>query len=142
MHRSFFKYWHKIPTRWMDQDAFGHVNNVQYYSFMDTAVCTFLRKNKAFEQKSRPFVVHSSCNYKKPIAFPSEVEIGVSVIKIGKTSSCIYKIGLFEEGADVPNAVGNFVHVWTDMETEKPTVIPQAVREAYEAIQNHEQYHE
>eukprot|EP01063_Lacrimia_lanifica_P015121 TRINITY_DN2189_c0_g3_i1.p1 TRINITY_DN2189_c0_g3~~TRINITY_DN2189_c0_g3_i1.p1 ORF type:complete len:139 (+),score=36.34 TRINITY_DN2189_c0_g3_i1:55-471(+) len=133
MKRSAFRRFVQIPTRWMDQDAFGHVNNVQYYSYMDTAVCTFLLAQPDSMGSARPFVVHSSCDYITPIAFPSEVSVGLRVAKLG-TSSCHYEIGIFDGSAEDAAAVGKFVHVWTGAESGRPTPIPGHVREAYETI--------
>ena len=143
MIRSGYRYWTSMGTRWMDQDAFGHINNVQYYSFIDTSVCTFLSEKKviSFGEEAKealrpqPFVVHSSCNYYKPIVFPSKLEIGISVVKLG-TSSCTYRIGIFDGSAESASAVGTFVHSWTDPTTSRPTPMPGDVRTAYTSILN------
>eukprot|EP00755_Sulcionema_specki_P030447 Sspe_Gene.94390::Locus_66783_Transcript_4_4_Confidence_0.727_Length_539::g.94390::m.94390/K07107/ybgC; acyl-CoA thioester hydrolase len=134
--RAFYHHWHRLHTRWMDHDAFAHLNNAQYYSYIDTTVCSFLLTvapeiRDAVDTAPRPFVVHSRCDFKKPIRFPDAVDGGMAVVKLGK-SSCTYRVGLFREGDDDPAAIGLMVHVWIDPATEKPIAIPQGVREAYE----------
>ncbi|KAJ9442838.1 acyl-CoA thioester hydrolase [Diplonema papillatum] len=131
--RATYKYWNTIQTRWMDQDPFGHVNNVQYYSFIDTSVVRFLHAAQAADLTgSRPFVVSSKCDYFQPIVFPSDVNVGVAVEKIG-SSSCIYRLGIFEGDNQKASALGKFVHVWTDVKTQRPVSIPDDVRRAYES---------
>ncbi len=126
----------KIPTRWMDNDVYGHVNNVQYYSFFDTAVNGYLVDAGVLdmhEGETIGLVVETGCNYFAPIAFPDVVVAGVAVERIGN-SSVKYRIGLFRAGDKEPSAQGFFVHVYVDRESRRPTSIPNDMRTALEAI--------
>ena len=137
--RSVYRHWGKIHTRWQDQDTFGHVNNVEYYSYVDSTVCAFLRGGDVLRAATmspgapRPFVVESACKYLQPVGFPATLDVGILVTSCGR-SSCTYKAGLFKEGESDPAAIATFVHVWTDAETQRPTQIPEAVRTAYEGL--------
>ncbi|MBO9649908.1 MAG: acyl-CoA thioesterase [Variovorax sp.] len=128
--RSSYRVFRKIPTRWMDNDMYGHVNNVVYYSWFDTAVNTHLIERGALdihEGKTIGFVVETRCNYFAPLAYPQTVEAGIRVVRAG-TSSVQYEIGLFAEGADTPAAQGHFVHVYVDRETQRPVKLPAALQ--------------
>jgi acyl-CoA thioester hydrolase len=121
-----------IPTRWMDNDAYGHVNNVAYYSYFDTAVNEHLIRAGGLDiERSTTIgvVVETACRFHKPLSFPDIVEAGLRVAKLGK-SSVRYEIGLFRQGEDEPAASGHFVHVWVDRGTRRPTAVPEEVRAA------------
>ncbi|MBM6596767.1 acyl-CoA thioesterase [Microvirga pudoricolor] len=121
-----------IATRWMDNDAYGHVNNVVYYSFFDTAVNRFLIRSGCLDIRNSPvvgLVVETRCEYFSPIAFPDEVHAGLRVGRMGR-SSVVYEIGLFRGDADEASAQGHFVHVYTDRVTGRPTPIPDEMRQA------------
>lgn len=125
-----------IPTRWMDNDAYGHVNNVVYYSFFDTAVNAHLIEAGVLDIEASPaigLVVETGCRYLAPIAFPDRVDAGVRVTRIG-TSSVTYEIGLFRNDEASASAVGHFTHVYVDRATRRPTPIPAPVRAALEAL--------
>ena len=120
--RSHYRAWRPITTRWMDNDVYGHVNNVVYYSFFDTAVNAWLVEKGVLDIEKGPvigLVVETGCTYARPVAFPEEVQAGIAVSRIG-TSSVRYEIGLFVKGASEPAAQGFFVHVYVDRETRRP----------------------
>ena len=120
--RGYYKAWRPIATRWMDNDVYGHVNNVVYYSFFDTAVNAWLVEKGVLDIEKGPvigLVVETGCTYARPVAFPEEVQAGIAVSRIG-TSSVRYEIGLFVKGASEPAAQGFFVHVYVDRETRRP----------------------
>lgn len=119
-----------IQTRWMDNDVYGHVNNVQYYSFFDTAVNSYLVNEDVLDiHGGTPIglVVETGCQYFAPLAFPEPVSAGIAVSKIGN-SSVRYEIGLFGENKLEPAAKGFFVHVYVDRETRRPTSLPEAFK--------------
>lgn len=123
--RNDFVHFQTIPTRWMDNDVYQHVNNVIYYSFFDTAVNQFLIENGVLDiSKSDTIglVVETRCNYFDPISFPDEITSGIRVEKIGK-SSVRYGIGLFKRDDINAAAQGHFVHVYVDRFTKKPVPI-------------------
>jgi acyl-CoA thioester hydrolase len=130
--RSSYRNFLAIPTRWMDNDAYGHVNNVAYYSYFDTAVNEHLIRAGGLDiERSTTIgvVVETACRFHKPLSFPDIVEAGLRVAKLGK-SSVRYEIGLFRQGEDEPAASGHFVHVWVDRGTRRPTAVPEEVRAA------------
>jgi acyl-CoA thioester hydrolase len=121
-----------IQTRWMDNDVYGHVNNVTYYSYFDTAVNGYLIEKGALDiEKSAVIglVVETSCRYRSPIAFPEAIAAGVRVARLGK-SSVRYEIGLFREREDEAVAEGTFVHVYVDRATRRPAPLPPELRSA------------
>lgn len=125
-HRSDYRAFREITTRWKDNDVFGHVNNVNYYSFFDTVVCGHLMETGVFHYDvgdTIAFVVETQCNYFAPVAFPDRVTGGLRVEKIG-TSSVRYGIGLFREDEDTASAAGHFIHVYVDRETRRPVALP------------------
>ena len=134
--RNDFPAFQGITTRWMDNDLYGHVNNVTYYSYFDTAVNRYLIEEGGLDIHEGPvigYVVDSRCTFRKAIAFPQSIEAGLRVEKLGN-SSVRYGIGIFREGEDEPSAFGSFVHVFVDRETEKATPIPEGIRRALEGI--------
>jgi len=128
--RDDFKYFKQIPTRWIDNDTYGHVNNVVYYSFFDTVVNTHLIEKAGLEpmrSQEIGLVVETTCKFMAEITYPQCVHAGIAVEKIGN-SSVIYKIGLFVEGANTPAALGKFVHVYVDRDSHKTVLLPDRVR--------------
>ncbi len=120
--RSAFKVFRRIDTRWMDNDVYGHVNNVVYYSWFDTAVNAHLIEQGALDihhGETIGLVIETQCNYFAPLAFPQTIEAGIRVAKLG-SSSVRYEIGLFAQGEDLCAARGHFVHVYVDRETRRP----------------------
>jgi acyl-CoA thioester hydrolase len=128
--RAMFSYFRSITTRWMDNDVYGHVNNVQYYSFFDTVVNGYLVEQGALDPERGAvigLVVETHCNYFAPLSFPQIVEAGLRVGHFG-TSSVRYEIGLFESGADMAAAQGHFVHVYVDRASRRPVVLPELLK--------------
>jgi acyl-CoA thioester hydrolase len=135
--RSEFAYFVPISTRWMDNDVYGHLNNVVYYSFFDTAVNQFLVEHDALDIASGSsigLVVHSECDYFTPLAFPGDVEAGLRVASVG-ASSVRYEIGLFAAEAEQTAACGRFVHVYVDRESRRPQPIPPQLRRALAVLE-------
>jgi acyl-CoA thioester hydrolase len=136
-HRNDYPHFCKITTRWMDNDVYGHVNNVIYYSWFDTAVNSFLVENKVLDiQQSQVIglVVETQCNYFSSVAFPDRIEAGISVTQLG-TSSVRYEVGIFRENETVAAAHGHFVHVYVDRTTRRPTHLPEEMRRLLQSIQ-------
>ncbi|MFE8072690.1 thioesterase family protein [Marinobacteraceae bacterium S3BR75-40.1] len=134
--RSDYFAFQPITTRWMDNDLYGHVNNVTYYSYFDTAVNRYLIEEGGLDIHHGPvigYVVDSRCTYRKAIAFPQAIEAGLRVERLGN-SSVQYGIGIFRQGEEEPCAFGSFVHVFVDRETEQATPIPERIRGALEGI--------
>lgn len=135
-HRAGYRHFHAIQTRWMDNDVYGHVNNVVYYSWFDTAVNHYLVSGGVLDIERSPvigLVIETQCNYFASIAFPETVEVGVRVAHTGR-SSVRYEIGIFKEGEDTAAAQGHFVHVYVDRTSRRPVEIPGPMREALQAI--------
>ena len=119
-----------ITTRWQDNDVYGHVNNVIYYSLFDTAVARHLMDNKLLDIADSTviaFVAETRCTYFSSVAFPDELEIGLKVVKLGN-SAVTYEIGLFRVQDERASALGLFTHVYVDRATGRPTAIPPEVR--------------
>ncbi|MDO6414066.1 thioesterase family protein [Sphingomonas sp. BIUV-7] len=125
-----------MATRWMDNDVYGHVNNVVYYSFFDTAVNAMLIENDLLDTGASPaigLVVETGCTYAAPLSFPDDVTAGVSVARIG-TSSIRYDVALFAPDSDRPAATGHFVHVYVDRDTRRPVPVPDHIRSFLETL--------
>ena len=121
-----------ITTRWMDNDVYGHVNNVVYYSFFDTVVNRYLIDEGALDVARGGvigLVVETKCNYFQPIAFPELVRAGLRVAHQG-TSSVRYEVGLFRNGESSASAQGHFVHVYVDRATNRPVPLPENLKAA------------
>jgi acyl-CoA thioester hydrolase len=130
--RAAFPHFHAITTRWMDNDIYGHINNVQYYSFFDTVVNGFLVAARALDPAASDvigLVVETHCNYFAPLAFPQRIDAGLRVAHLG-ISSVRYEIGIFAEDVDIAAAQGHFVHVYVDRKTRRPAVLPLGIKEA------------
>jgi len=130
--RSAYPYLRAIPTRWMDNDVYGHVNNVTYYSYFDTVVNGYLIEQGALDIASSAvigLVVETQCNYFKPLAFPDTVTAGLRVAHRG-TSSVRYEIGIFRGDDESASAQGHFVHVYVDRASGKPVALPPPLQQA------------
>ncbi len=128
--RSDYRHFQTIATRWMDNDIYGHVNNVHYYSFFDTAVNQFLIERGALDIHAGDvvgYVVETACTYFSPLAFPDLVAAGIRVAHIG-TSSVRYEIGLFRGSDERIAAAGRFTHVYVHRASGKAVAVPQATR--------------
>ena len=134
--RDAYRHFQAIPTRWMDNDVYGHVNNVVYYSYFDTVVNQYLIQQRALDIENSQvvgLVVETSCQYFAPIAFPDLVTAGLRVAKVGN-SSVRYEIGIFRNGEESGSAQGFFVHVYVDRITRRPAPLPTALRTAVDRI--------
>jgi acyl-CoA thioester hydrolase len=134
--REAFRIFRAIPTRWHDNDAYGHVNNVVYYAWFDTAVNTWLVENGFLDiagSETVGLVVETGCTYFESVAFPETVEVGIAVERLG-TSSVTYRIGIFREGQDQAAAQGRFTHVYVGRSDQKPVPIPAPLRAALAAM--------
>ena len=129
--RRHYRAWRAIATRWMDNDIYGHVNNVVYYSWFDTAVNAWLVEQGLLNIEKGDLiglVVETGCTYARAVTFPEEVQAGISVARIG-SSSVRYDIGLFIAGEKDPAAQGFFIHVYVDRTTRRPKPLPLDWRE-------------
>jgi acyl-CoA thioester hydrolase len=134
--RGDYRVWRTHSTRWADNDAYGHVNNVVYYQWFDSAVNAWLVEQDLLdiaEGDPIALVVETRCTYWKPLAFPADVEVGLAIQHVGK-SSMRYRIGIFAAGEPHAAAEGHFVHVMVDRASRRPVPIPARWREALEAI--------
>jgi len=134
--RSAYRHFLAIPTRWMDNDSYGHVNNVTYYSYFDTAVNEHLIRAGGLDIAGSPaigVVAETSCRFHASLSFPETIDAGLAVTRLGRTS-VTYRIGLFRQGEDTPAATGRFVHVWVDRATQRPVDLPPRVRAALEPL--------
>jgi acyl-CoA thioester hydrolase len=134
--RAAFPVFRMITTRWMDNDHYGHVNNVIYYSWFDTAVNGYLLETTGLDTRSLPaigLVVESGCRYFAPLSFPDTIEVGLSVERLGERSIS-YQLGVFRAGEPQAAAVGHSVHVYVDRMTRTPTPIPEPIRSAASAL--------
>jgi acyl-CoA thioester hydrolase len=121
-----------IATRWMDNDVYGHVNNVHYYSYFDTAVNGWLLERGLLAIASSPvvgLVVETGCTYFESVAFPDPLDAGIAVARLGR-SSVRYRLGIFRRGGALAVAQGHFVHVYVDRATQRPVAIPEPTRSA------------
>ncbi len=134
--RNQFRHFHRLQTRWLDNDAYGHVNNVVYYSYFDTAVNALLVENGLLDPRSSSvvgLVAETGCRYFESIQFPDLIDVGLSVKRLGR-SSVSYALGVFRPKENIAVAMGTFVHVYVDRATIKPTPIPDLIRAHLEAL--------
>lgn len=130
--RDQYQFFLPIQTRWADNDMFGHVNNVTYYSYFDTAANALLIQHTRFDPKYSPIiglVVSSQCQFNQELSYPEIIEVAVSIQKIG-TSSITYDLAIFKQQQNDAAAQGSFVHVFVNRETRKSTSIPIEMRDA------------
>jgi acyl-CoA thioester hydrolase len=131
-HRADFSYFLPIQTRWSDNDIYGHVNNVTYYSYFDTAANALLIEKADFDIRYSPvigLVVDSACSFFQELSYPEIIEVGVAISKLGN-SSVQYDLAIFKQGHEVASAQGHFMHVFVDRKTRKSTPIPIKIRDA------------
>jgi acyl-CoA thioester hydrolase len=135
--RSRYPYLHPLATRWSDNDVYGHVNNVAYYSYFDTAVNACLIGRGVLDPQAGSvigLVVETGCRYFAPLSFPETLAIGVGVAHIG-TSSVRYELGVFGQSQEQAAAQGFFVHVYVDRVQRRPVPLPPELRAALEGLQ-------
>ncbi|MDR7304987.1 thioesterase family protein [Rhodoferax saidenbachensis] len=133
--RSAYKVFRPIATRWSDNDVYGHVNNVVYYSWFDTAVNAYLIEQGVLDihgGSTIGLVVETQCNYFASLAFPQIVHAGIRVAKLG-TSSVRYEVGIFGDG-ELTAAKGHFIHVYVDQITRKPVALPADLKKILETL--------
>jgi acyl-CoA thioester hydrolase len=130
--RSDFRVFRPMPTRWMDNDVYGHVNNVVYYSYFDTAVNGYLIDTTGTDIRALPaigVVAETSCRYFESVSFPDALEVGIAVERLGR-SSIVYLLGIFVQGRPAIAAAGRFVHVYVDSAQRGTVPVPEAIRAA------------
>jgi acyl-CoA thioester hydrolase len=136
MPRSAFRHFMPMQTRWHDNDIFGHVNNVVYYSYFDTAVNCHITDAGLMDPQHAGIVgvvAESSCSYFRSVAFPDALEVGLAITKLGR-SSVVYALGLFKKGEDMSAATCRFVHVYVDRKTNQTMPIPADYRALFATI--------
>ena len=134
--RAAYRRFVPLTTRWLDNDAYGHLNNVVYYGLFDTAVNGLLIEADALDIALGPvigYVVETHCNYFAPLAFPQQLEAGVRVGRVGG-SSVRYEIGIFAAGAAETAARGHFIHVYVDRATERPVALPDSLMQVVKEL--------
>lgn len=134
--RGDYRHFQPITTRWHDNDIYGHVNNVTYYSYFDSAVNAYLITEGGLnihEGEVVGFVVSSSCDYFASIAFPDVIEVGLRVARLGN-SSVQYELAIFRAGEPQACAAGRFVHVFVERSSNRPVTIPATLRRALERL--------
>ena len=135
--RAAYRHFLAIPTRWMDNDTYGHVNNVVYYSYFDTVINEYLIRQGGLDFRDGAVIglaIETFCQFHAPLSFPDVIDAGLRVAKLGR-SSVRYEIGLFRQGSDAPAATGHFVHVFVERATQRSTAIPEPIRAALAALQ-------
>ena len=134
--RCGYKAFRTISTRWMDNDTYGHVNNVIYYSWFDTAVNAYLIEQGVLDihrGETVGLVIETQCNYFSSLAFPQTVEAGIRVARLG-SSSVRYEVGLFAQGDSLTAAKGHFIHVYVDKQSRRPVPLPSNLRAVLETL--------
>lgn len=134
--RAEYPHFLAIPTRWMDNDIYGHVNNALYYAFFDTAINQYLIAEGSLDITAGPVIglaAESHCEFMQSLAFPEVVEVGLRVGKLGN-SSVRYELAIFKQGETFAAATGYFVHVFVDRETRRAVPIPATIRTALERL--------
>lgn len=134
--RDRYPHFMTLQTRWSDNDIYGHVNNVTYYSYFDTVVNCFLIDAGGLDIQTGVAIgvaVETMCKFRQPLAYPEAIDAGLRVGKLGN-SSVRFEIGIFRQGEDEASAAGHFVHVFVDRTTNKPMPIPDQIRSALESI--------
>ena len=134
--RSAYPAFRSIGTRWMDNDAYGHVNNVVYYSWFDTAVNAYLIEHGVLDihhGQAIGLVIETQCNYFSPLAFPQTVDAGLRVARLGH-SSVRYEVALFAHDQELCAARGHFVHVYVDRVTRRPVSLPEPLKQLLETL--------
>jgi acyl-CoA thioester hydrolase len=134
--RSAYRVWRSIPTRWADNDAYGHVNNVVHYAWFDTAVNAWLVEAGLLDIESGDpigLVAETGCRYFSALSFPESAEVGLAIERLGN-SSVTYRLGIFAEGQSSAAAEGEFTHVYVDRASRKPKAIPPEWRAKLEEL--------
>ena len=128
--RAYYLYYLNMPTRWMDNDLYGHVNNVTYYAYFDTVINRYLIDEGGLDIQNSGIigvVAENMCRFHKAVAYPEKLQVGLRVRSVGN-SSVNYEVGIFSENDNLAAATGHFVHVFIERRTKTPTQIPQNIR--------------
>ena len=134
--RADFPVLRPLTTRWADNDVYGHVNNVVYYSYFDSAVNGWLMDATGTDIRLLPaigIVAETSCRYLAPLSFPDAVTAGLRLRRLG-TSSVVYEIAVFRNDDEAPSGLGHFVHVYVDRDARRPVPVPGVIRTALAAL--------
>jgi acyl-CoA thioester hydrolase len=134
--RASFGFLRSASTRWTDNDIYGHVNNAVYYQYFDSVINIYLIEHGGLDIHSGEvvgFIVRSECDFLAPVSYPGEVEVGVAVSKLGR-SSVTYRVGLFAPGSEAPCALGSMVHVFVQTASGRPVEIPAGLRDALQRL--------
>ena len=134
--REHYRYWQSVSTRWKDNDAYGHINNAVYYSYIDSVVNQFLIQHQVLDiQKSDSIglVVQSQCQFFQPLSYPGRVDCGLRVTHLGN-SSVSYEVGMFAEAEAAVAAIGGFTHVFVDREAGRPCALSVPARSALQSL--------
>lgn len=134
--RNAFRVFRPIATRWLDNDVYGHVNNVVYYAYFDTAVNGYLMERTGIDIRQLPalgVVAETSCRYLRSVSFPDRLEVGLAIERLG-TRSITYRLGVFLENVSNRVAEGRFVHVYVDARTRESVEIPDVIRAAVQPL--------
>jgi acyl-CoA thioester hydrolase len=134
--RDAFRWFTPIDTRWHDNDVFGHVNNVVYYAYFDTAVNRHLTDHGLLDPATSPvvgLVAETGCTYFAPVAYPERLEVGLAVTRLGG-SSVTYRLGLFQASGGMSRALCRYTHVYVDRATGRPAPIPEEHRKLFESV--------
>ena len=132
MTREAYRFFLPIPTRWIDNDVYGHVNNVVYYAYFDTVINRYLIDEGGLDIAGGATIglcVESHCRYLAPLAYPDEIDAGLAVEHLGR-ASVRYAVGIFRRGEERAAAEGWFVHVFVDRGTRRPEAVPAGMRDA------------
>lgn len=136
LHRDYYKVFYPITTRWDDNDIYGHINNVRFYSFFDSAVNRFLIEEgglNVHRDNVVGYVVESKCQYHSPVAYPEAIEVGITIGKLGNRSVS-YQVAVFKQGEQLASANGYFVHVFVDRQSNQSVPVPPSISMALETL--------
>jgi len=133
LNRGDYRYFYTIPTRWSDNDQFGHLNNVSYHRLFEAIIVQYLTDAglNFMEDPVVPFAAETMCRFRRAVSFPDTLELGLRIIKLG-SSSVVYGLAIFRQGEEVASALGHWVHVYVNRASEKPADIPSTVRQVME----------
>lgn len=128
--RDDYRYFYTIPTRWNDNDQFGHLNNVIYYRLYEALIVQYLSDAGLDWMKDQviPYAAESLCRFRRAVSFPDILDLGLRVVKVGR-SSVIYALAMFRQGEDEAAATGHWVHVYVDRDSQQPMPVPETIRE-------------
>jgi acyl-CoA thioester hydrolase len=131
LRRDDYRYFYTIPTRWNDNDQFGHLNNVIYYRLYEALIVQYLTEVGLdwMQDPVIPYAAESLCRFRRAVSFPDVLDLGLRVIRVGRTS-VVYALAMFRQGEDEAAATGHWVHVYVDRRSQQPMPVPEAIREA------------